>query len=71
MEHLRDGDVIQIRSGDNPLHGEWLDTNGRIGMRVTDKYGRGILLERDCMARLAGVFASVVPEQGAAKVSTG
>lgn len=71
MEHPRDGDVIQIRPGDNPLHGEWLDTNGRIGLRVVDRHGRGILFERDCMARLAELFALVLPEQGAAKVSTG
>jgi hypothetical protein len=62
MEHLRDGDVIQIRSGDNPLHGEWLDTNDRIGIRITDKYGRGILLERDCMARLHELFSQAVPK---------
>lgn len=56
MSAPHDGDVFQLRGGENPLHAEWLDTNGRLGVRIMDKYGSGILLEKDCMVRLVEIL---------------
>lgn len=51
MAELHDDDLFQIQHGENPIFAQFLDTNGRTGWRIMDKYGRGILLERDAMER--------------------
>lgn len=48
---LYDGSVWQLVGGENPLYAEFLDTNGRLGWRLTDKYGYGVLLELEAMRR--------------------
>ena len=53
MAELHDGDSFLIRGGENPLFAEFLDTNGRMAFRLTDKHGSGILLEKDCIATLS------------------
>lgn len=52
MASLHDGDLFNLSPGDNPIYAEFLDTRGRLGWRLVDKYGHGILLERSAMERL-------------------
>lgn len=52
MAELHDGDTFKLQGGNYPLYAEFLDTNGRLGFRVTDKLGRGVLLEGGSMERL-------------------
>lgn len=51
MAELHDDDLFVIQHGENPIFAQFLDTNGRLGWRLMDKYGRGILLEQAAMER--------------------
>ncbi len=53
MAGLHDGDTFVISTGDNPIYAEFLDTNGRLGWRLVDRHGKGILLDRSAMERLS------------------
>lgn len=51
MAKLHDGDVFKL--SDNPsMYLEFLDTNGRVAFRITDRHGKGLCLERDALNRL-------------------
>lgn len=60
MGKLHDGDTFLLRGGPNPLFAEFLDTNGRLGFRLSDKHGNGILLEAECMAALSVLLDTVL-----------
>lgn len=49
MEIIHDGQAFRI---DENCWGEFLNTRGRLGWRLTDRLGRGILIEKDGMVNL-------------------
>ncbi len=51
MAALHDDDLFQLQYGENPIYAQFLDTNGRTGWRIMDKFGTGILLERAAMEK--------------------
>ena len=57
---LHDGDTFLIRGGENPLFVEYLDTNGRRAVRVTNRLGHGILLEEDCMGAFSVLLDTIL-----------
>ena len=48
----KDGEVFALNGGDNRVHAEFLNTNGRIGWRLYDRFGRGILLTEEEIRKL-------------------
>ena len=59
-QRIHDGDTFLLRGGDRPLFAEFLDTDGRIGLRVSDRLGNGILLEGDCMGALSILLDTIL-----------
>jgi hypothetical protein len=60
MGKLHDGDTYLLRGGESPLFAEVLDTDGRIAIRLTDRFGGGILLEAPCMAALSVIIDTML-----------
>lgn len=52
---IRDGDTYRI----GRLHAEVLDTNGRLGIRLTSIHGYGVCLEDEEMQALNELLAKV------------
>lgn len=63
MAEIHDGDVFNLCPGANPIYAEFLETNGRLGWRLVDKYGHGILLEATAMARFSVLIGIALKEQ--------
>jgi len=43
---LHDGDLFDVSGGTgSPIYAEYLNTNGRQGLRITDSLGRGVLID--------------------------
>ena len=52
MAELHDGDTFKLGGREYTLYAEFLDTNGRLAFRITDRLGKGILVDNGSMERL-------------------
>ena len=63
MATLHDGDTFLLSGGPNPIYAEYLNTNGRLGWRIVDKYGKGILFEQSAMDRFSLLIQIALGQQ--------
>ena len=48
----QDGEVFALNSGENRVYAEFLNTKGRIGWRIYDRFGRGVLITEEEIRKL-------------------
>lgn len=58
----QDGEVYALNSGDNIVYAEFLSTNSRIGWRLYDRLGRGILLTEEEIRKLVMLSQTALNE---------
>lgn len=57
---FHDGDLVSAGSG---RYAEFLDTSGRIGLRVTNALGHGVLLEEEHIYRLRDILDAIIADR--------
>ena len=56
----KDKEVFALNSIDNRVYAEFLNTNGRIGWRLYDRFGRGILITEEEIRKLVALSVSAL-----------